>query len=74
MSPMLILAEIADKMPSTVGIVITCVVAAGISVGVAWSDRAVAWAVVLLALVVGGFFAVGGYRESFVEGPFSDAV
>jgi hypothetical protein len=71
---MVILAEIADKMPSTVGIVIACLVAAGICVGLAWSHRAIAWAVLSLALVVGGLFAVGGYHESFVEGPFSDAV
>ena len=71
---MVILAEIADKMPSTAGIILTCLVAAVIGVGLARSHRAVAWPVLLLALAVGGFFAVGGYHESFVEGPFSDAI
>ena len=71
---MVILAEISDKMPSTAGIVVAWLVAAGISVGLAAAHRAIAWAVLLLALAVGGFFALGGYHESFVEGPFSEAI
>jgi hypothetical protein len=71
---MVMVAEISDKMPSTEGIVVACLVAAGISVGLASAHRAIAWAVLLLALVVGGFFALGGYHESFAEGPFSEAI
>ena len=71
---MVILAEIADKMPSTAGIVIACLIAAGFAIVLAWVHRAVAWTVLLFTLVVGGFFAAGGYYESFIEGSFSDAV
>jgi hypothetical protein len=71
---MVILAEIADKMPSTAGIVVICLVAAGFSLALAWVNRAVAWTVLLLALGVGGFFAVSGYHESSADGSFSDAV
>lgn len=71
---MVILAEIADKMPSTAGILIACLIAAGFSAAIAWVHRAVAWTVLLFTLIVGGFFAVGGYHESFLEGSFSDAV
>lgn len=71
---MVIVAEIADKMPSTGGMVIACLVVVGVSVGLAWSHRAAAWGVLLLALLVGGYFAVGGYHESFAEGAFSEAI
>lgn len=71
---MVILAEIADKMPSTGGIVIACLIAAGVAVGLAWAHRMIAWTVLLLTLVIGGFFAVGGYHESFLETSFSNAI
>jgi hypothetical protein len=71
---MVILAEIADKMPSTAGIVVACLIATGFAVVLACVHRAVGWMVLLFALVVGGFFAVGGYHESFLESSFSDAV
>lgn len=71
---MVILAEISDKMPSTGGIIVVCLVAAGFSVAVASAHRAVAWVVLSLVLVVGGFFAVGGFQESFRDASFSDAI
>ena len=71
---MMILAEIADKMPSTSAIVVTGIVAATVSVAIASAHRGMAWGVFVLALTGGVFVAFVGYHESFVEGPFSDVV
>ena len=71
---MMIVAEIADKMPSTAGIISACLIATAVSVGLELAHRAVAGAVFLLSLVMGGFFALGGYHESFVDGLLSEAI
>ena len=57
---------------STASIVSACLIAADFAVALACLHRAVAWTVLLFTLVVGGFFAVGGYHESFPEGSFAE--
>lgn len=71
---MAILSEIADKMPSASGIVAVCAVLAATAVGVACLHRAAAWCMLLLAVGLGVVVAFDGYHESFVEGPFTDAI
>ena len=68
------LAEISDKMPSTLAVVLACLAAAAISVAIASAHRGRAWVVLVITFVVGMLFAVGGYHESFADGSFTDAV
>jgi hypothetical protein len=71
---MLVIAEIADKMPSSAAVAVACLVAAGVGVALAATHRAVAWTVLSLALPVGACLSAGAYRESLLGGPFSDTI
>jgi len=71
---MTLLAEIADKMPSTGGILAVAATAAAVCAGLALLPRAAARAVLVASLLVGGRLACGAFDDAFVSGDLRDAV
>ena len=71
---MIILAEVTDKIPSTAEIAVLYLCMTGLSVTVALVHRVVAWSILVMALMVGGFAAFVGFHASFAEDAFSDAI
>src|SRR5258708_3527747 len=71
---MVMLAEIADKMPSIGDIVWVPMAAATVCAGVALVDRELALAMLSVTLLVGGLIAYDAFNYAFVSGPMRDGV
>src|SRR6266516_4474215 len=69
-----LLGEISDKMPSVGDMLVVSLAAAVVCAGLALIDRKLAWAMLLVTLLVGGLFAYAGFEETFVNGPTRDAI
>src|SRR5437762_251535 len=68
------LAEIADKMPSTGDIVVVAMVAAGMCAGVARVNRIVASSLFVVALLAGGCLSYEAFKEGFIGGRLHDSI
>jgi hypothetical protein len=68
------LAEIADKVPSTAGMILCAAAAGAVCAGIAMIHRIVAWSMLLITVVAGGLLACLAFADAFVSGPFRDAV
>lgn len=61
------LAEIADKEPSTIVILVAAMAFAGFSAGVASLHRTAAWVAFATTLAVGGWLACSACCEAFLD-------
>lgn len=71
---LVILAEISDKMPSTACMVGVSVASAGACAGLAAVSRVVAWVLLFLTALAGGFVAYAIAADALPPSPMRDAI